>query len=75
MALTKTDKRKRVRAIRAKLARFNDLQDADMQEYLRDRGRDPAYTAMNALLFAYKELADLIDQLRAEGYGEEHRGL
>lgn len=70
MAMTKTDKRKRVRVIRAKLARFNDLQDNDLREHISStRHTNPDYVAMNNLLFAQKELNHLVNELQEEGYG------
>jgi hypothetical protein len=68
--MTRTEKRKRARAIRAKLGRFVDLQDLALQEHVRGTGRDPDYVAMNSLLFAQKELNQLVSDLQEEGYGQ-----
>jgi hypothetical protein len=73
--MTKTEKRRRARLVRARLARFNDLQNKDVRAYVRKPGtskvgNDLDYVAFNHLLFAQKELNSLVSDLRAEGYGQ-----
>ena len=73
--MTKTEKLRRSRLIRRKLALFNYLQDESTKAYVRypgtnKVGSDPDYVAFNHLLFAQKELNSLVAELRAEGYGQ-----
>lgn len=73
--MTKTEKLRRARQVRARLARFVDLQDKDVQAYVREKGTksvssQPDYIAMNHLLMAQKELSDMVRLLREEGFGQ-----
>jgi hypothetical protein len=69
--MTVTEKRTRARQVRADLARFVDLQGADLREWFRaERGIDPDEAAMGRLVNASKTLAALIADLQAEDYGE-----
>ena len=68
--MTKTEMTRRARRVRAELARFNDLQTGHMRRFVtREWNVKPDYSAMNHLLFAQKELNDLVRQLREERYG------
>jgi hypothetical protein len=70
--MTKTERLRRARSVRAHLARFVDLQDESLRNSLRDEtpSRDPDYQAMNRLLNARHELAELVSELKEEGYGQ-----
>ena len=69
--MTKAEKLKRARKVRAYLARFIDLQEKSLREFVRtEHGRDPDYSALNSLLFARTELNNLIADLQRDGYGE-----
>lgn len=69
--MTKTEKVRQARSIRAHLARFTDLQESGLREHVKSEwGRNPDYSAFNRLLLAQRELNALIAKLREEGYGQ-----
>ncbi len=71
--MTKTERLKQARSVRAHMARFVDLQESALQEHIRSQGdQGPEYRAMNALLAARRELNNLIDTLHGENYGQDY---
>ncbi len=73
--MTKAEKIRRTRLIRARLAQFNTVQHTTQKILVRKSGSntiasDPDYAAMHYLLFAQKELNELVRLLREEGYGQ-----
>lgn len=60
--MTKTEKRKRARAVRFALGRFIDLQDSELREYRRTNGIDPDQAEF-AWLHEAKSQMDLLYEL------------
>lgn len=68
--VTKAEKARRARVVRAHLARFIDLQKPYMREHVkREWGRDPDGAALTRLRLAQRELEALIGELEEEGRG------
>lgn len=69
--MTKDEKVERARVIRAQLSVFVHLQN---REYRKQTAAlaDPDYLAMNRLIRARSQLTALINDLKAEGYGQRY---